>query len=145
MGRGDRARGSLMKVGLKRKLMVSFSLMSITPLLVFCVLLFYYVQPSASSLAIISIVLLLVVLLALLGFHLMKDVIMKVIRLAIAVEKLSTRLELSDVDVTSEDEIGVLEAAINRLIRRLEQGARENGLSVPPASGNGGSRGGRNG
>jgi len=120
MGRGSAKGGSLVKVGLKRKLMVSFALMSVTPLLVFCVLLFYYVQPSASSLGLISVVLLLVVLLALLGFHLMKDIIMKVIRLAIAVEKLSTRLELSDIDITSEDEIGVLEAAINRLIRRLE-------------------------
>ena len=119
MNRGN-PRGSLMKVGLKRKLMVSFSLMSITPLLAFSVLLFYYVQPAGASLWLISIVLLLVILIALLGFHLMKEVIMKVISLAIAVEKLSTRLEMSDIEVTSEDEIGVLEAAINRLIRRLE-------------------------
>ncbi|MDP8248167.1 MAG: hypothetical protein P9M00_08520 [Candidatus Tritonobacter lacicola] len=114
---------SLAKAGLKRKLMVSFALMSITPILACCCLLLYYIQPQGASMWVwmVSVVILLVLLISLFGFYLMKDVIVKVIRLAIAVEKLSTCDEIKDIDISGEDEIGVLEASINRLIRRLHE------------------------
>ncbi len=103
--------------------MVSFSLMSITPLLGCCFLLFCYLQPGGATVWFISTIFLLLLLISLLGFYLMKDMISKFVRLAVAVEKMSTctEIKIKDLAVSSEDEMGVLEAAINRLVWRLNE------------------------
>lgn len=123
---------SLVPVGLRYKLTVAFSLMSIVPLAV-CVYLFYkYIYPFLSligdpnvELKDISIVIFITIIIALLGFTIIKDIVSPIIEMAIRVKDIAKGDYPGDIEVKNEDEIGELGATLNVLTRRIRENMDE--------------------
>ncbi|MCK4463453.1 MAG: diguanylate cyclase [Candidatus Omnitrophica bacterium] len=117
---------SLVSQGLKYKLLIAFTLMSIIPLLVLTYLVSTYVLTQEEiSLSQISIIVLVSVIIAWLGLVLAKNLVEPVIDMSIEAKIIASGDFERKLHVTREDEIGELGTSINLLTRRIKDNVQE--------------------
>ncbi len=117
---------SLVPQGLKYKLLIAFTLMSIIPLLVLTYLVSTYILTQEEvSLSQISIIVLLSVIIAWLGLILAKNLVEPVIDMSIEAKIIASGDFQRKIRVTTEDEIGELGTSINLLTRRIKDNVQE--------------------
>lgn len=112
-------KGSLTSYNLKRKLVISFSLMSILPLLVCIYLVSNYILPKTGLKIDITISVLISVFIAVIGFFVIKEIFDRIVSVSteaklIAAGDISRKLEIAH-----PDEVGDLSDALNQLTQRI--------------------------
>ena len=112
---------SLMPKGLKQKLIVSFSLMSVVPLLVLCYIVVNYVFPQLKSVWDITLIMGVTTLIALLGFSVARGLVLPVIKMATEVQDIAAGHLDHQVDVRAPDEVGALGMALNQVTQRVRE------------------------
>jgi diguanylate cyclase (GGDEF)-like protein len=110
---------SLVSYSLKRKLIISFSLMSILPLLTCIYLVSNYILPKTGLKADIVATLLISTFIAVMGFFVVKEIFDRIVSVSteaklIAAGDISRKLE-----ITHPDEVGDLSDALNQLTQRI--------------------------
>ena len=110
---------SLAPKGLRYKLIMAFSLMSIIPLLACGYLIFSYAFPSAGELINIITVVAISVVIAVLGLVLAKGLVDPVIDMAIEAKIIANGEFGREISVSSHDEIGVLGESINSMTQKI--------------------------
>lgn len=110
---------SLVSYGLKRKLIISFSLMSILPLLACTYLVSNYMLPKIGLKTDIVATLLISTFIAVIGFFVVKEIFDRIVSVSteaklIAAGDISRKLE-----ITHPDEVGDLSDALNQLTQRI--------------------------
>lgn len=110
---------SLMPKGLRYKLLIAFSLMSIIPLLVCMYFVSIYIFPQLESLTDVSTVLILSVVIAILGLISAKGFIDPVIGMALEARIIANGEYDKKIAVTRDDEIGRLGESINMMTQRI--------------------------
>lgn len=110
---------SLLPQGIRKKLMVSVSLMSIIPLLVLGYVLATYVFPHPNLLHQISMITGLVLLIAGLGFLVIRSFVFPVIRLSSQAQAIAGGDLEHPVDTQAPDEVGVLGSALEQIAGRV--------------------------
>jgi len=117
---------SLMPRGLKYKLLIAFTLMSIIPLLVLVYLVSNYVFVQESvSLAQISVIVLISIIIAWLGLILAKTIVEPVIDMSIEAKIIASGDFDRKIHITTQDEIGELGGSINLLSKRIKDNIHE--------------------
>ncbi|NQT23499.1 MAG: diguanylate cyclase [Candidatus Omnitrophica bacterium] len=117
---------SLIPQGLRYKLLIAFTLMSIIPLLVLVYLVSNYVFVQESvSVAQISVVVLLSIIIAWLGLILAKTLVEPVIDMSIEAKIIASGDFDRKIHIATEDEIGELGTSINLLSRRIKDNIQE--------------------
>ncbi len=117
---------SLMPQRLRYKLMVSFSLMSLIPLLILGYLATNYIFPSTKDIGNISLIIGIGIFIALLGFVLIKGMVDPISKLANHAKIIANGdLERGIVDIKRDDEIGDLSASLNEITRRIRNNMDE--------------------
>lgn len=116
---------SMVPKGLRYKLMISFSLMSIIPLLVSMYLASIYVFPHLDNITDISIVILLSVTIAMLGLALAKRLINPVIEMAIEARMIANGDFENKIAIQRDDEIGHLGESINIMTEKIKSNLDE--------------------
>ncbi|MEA3328953.1 MAG: diguanylate cyclase [Candidatus Omnitrophota bacterium] len=116
---------SLVPVGLRRKLLVSFSLMSIIPLLISIYLTTTYAFPIKENILNVSIIIIVGMFIALTGFYLTRSIVDSVIELSSAARKVADGYLEQIIKVEREDEIGDLENSLQTMVRRLRRNMSE--------------------
>lgn len=111
--------------GLRYKLLVSFSLMSIIPLLVSAYLVSVYIFPALDNIYDISVVVLLATAVAMLGFALAKRLVDPVIRMALEAKMIANGEYDRKIPVTRDDEIGYLGDSINIMTQKIKNNLDE--------------------
>ncbi|MDP2913163.1 MAG: diguanylate cyclase [Candidatus Omnitrophota bacterium] len=106
--------------GLRYKLMLAFSLMTIIPLLASMYIVSIYVFPKLDSLAEVSLVILAAVIVALLGLLFIRRLIDPVIDMAIEAKMIASGEYDRAIPVSSGDEIGNLGESINAMTRKIK-------------------------
>lgn len=112
-------RPSLLPRGVREKLVVAFSLMSIIPLLVLGYVVMNYVFPHLDLGWDLLTVLALALVLALLGHAVAKGLVMPVVKLASEAQEIAGGNYQREVDVHAPDEIGTIGAALNQITQRV--------------------------
>lgn len=115
-------RPSLMPHGLRERLVVGFCLMSVVPLLVLGYVTVNYVFPHLKTFGDLSLVIGLAVLIAILGFVVVRSLVLPVIRLASDARAIASGQTDRRVDIEAPGEVGELGLALNQITQR----AREN-------------------
>jgi len=112
---------SLLPCGLRYKLLIAFSLMSIIPLLALAYLVNNFILPELSpSFGQISIVILLCVVIAWLGLLVTKDIIERVIDIALEAKAITEGNFEKKIYVDTDDEIGQIGEVINFLTTKIK-------------------------
>ena len=111
-------RFSLLPQGLRDKLIVAFSLMSVIPLLVLVYIVNTYIFPGAKQIGNVSLIVAVAGFIALLGLVVTRRFVMPVVRLAseaqaIAHGELDRRVEVGS------DEVGSIGSALNQITQRV--------------------------
>lgn len=107
--------------GMREKLIVAFCLMSIVPLLVLGYVVTNYVFPHLEAIGDLSVVIGLALVITLLGFFVVRGLVLPVVKLASEAQALAAgRLE-HPVDVTATDEVGALGTALNQIASRVRE------------------------
>ncbi|MBI3318301.1 MAG: diguanylate cyclase [Candidatus Omnitrophica bacterium] len=112
---------SLLPKGLKEKLIVAFSLMSVVPLLILGHVLTNYVFPYLGPVGDLSLVAGLAVLIAFLGYAVAKGMVNPVIKLAAEAKAIAEGHLERQVEVRSPDEVGTLGSALNQITQRVRE------------------------
>ena len=106
--------------GLRYKLIIAFSLMSVIPILACFYLVSVYIFPMIDSIAGISVVIVLALLIALLGLFLARKIVDPVVDMAIEAKIIASGEYDRKVSVGSDDEVGHLGTAINMMTHRIK-------------------------
>lgn len=110
---------SLAPKGLRYKLVMAFSLMSIIPILACAYIIFSYTFPGSGELINIISVVLLSIVIAGLGLILARGLIDPVIDMAIEAKMIASGEFNREISVSSHDEIGVLGESINSMTQKI--------------------------
>ena len=116
---------SLLSVGLRRKLMVGFSLMAIIPLLILVYLTSSYIFPREEHILNISIIIFFGVFCAVMGFYITRPVFRSIVELSGEVKKIANGDLGRLIKVRAEDEVGELEYSLNVISEKLRENMRE--------------------
>ena len=117
---------SLLPQGLRYKLMIAFTLMSIIPLLVLTYLVANHILVQDNvSMTQISVIVLISVVIAWLGLVLAKNIVEPVIDMSIEAKIIASGDLERKIRVTREDEIGELGSCINLLSKRIKDNIQE--------------------
>jgi len=111
--------------GLRHKLMLAFSLMSIIPLLACFYLISIYMFPQSQNAINITGVIVLVVVIAALGFLVAKGLVDPICEMAIEAKLIANGQYDRKIDVARDDEIGNLGASINMMTQRIKSNLDE--------------------
>ena len=112
---------TLMPRGLKEKLLVAFSLMSVMPLLVLGYVIVNYVFPHLKSIGDLSIVVSLVVFIALLGWMVARSLVAPVVKLSAQAQAIAAGDLEQQADAAAPDEVGSLGSAINQIAQQVRE------------------------
>jgi diguanylate cyclase (GGDEF)-like protein len=112
---------SLAPKGIRHKLIVAFSLMSLIPMFVIGYLIAYYILPKIDTFWEIYLVFIITVFLMGMGFYLAKKIIYPIIEIAAHAKGIADGTFAEDLDIKEEDEIGELGVSLNRLSARLKE------------------------
>lgn len=112
---------SILSYGLRYKLLIAFSLMSIIPLLIIGYLIntFILAQPDV-PLAQVTLILLFCIIIAWLGLYLAKGIIMRVIDIAVESKIIADGNYDRKITVEAGDEIGQIGEAVNFLTKKIK-------------------------
>ncbi len=110
---------SLAPKGLRYKLMIAFSLMSIIPILACAYVIFSYTFPMKADLINVTTVVLLSVLISVLGLVLAKGMVDPVINMAIEAKMIASGQFDREISVRAGDEVGTLGASINTMTQKI--------------------------
>lgn len=116
-----RLKPSLLPRGLKEKLVVAFSLMSMLPMLVMVYLVSVYIFPRMESIWDISLVVLLTGVIAFLGLAVARGMVMPMVRLAAQAQEIAEGHLEREVQVDATDEVGSLGTALNQITQRVRE------------------------
>lgn len=121
---------SLVPKGLRYKIMIAFSLMSLIPLLVCVWLATSYIFPNIDlflglSLGNISLILVISIIISLLGFYTAKEMIDPIIKIAGDAKEIANGDVDKVIDVKREDEIGDLSASLNIMTQKIRENIEE--------------------
>ncbi|MBI3615505.1 MAG: diguanylate cyclase [Candidatus Omnitrophica bacterium] len=116
---------SIMPQGLREKLMVAFSLMSILPLLVLSYVLWSEVFPHTKSPGQISVIAGLAIVLAVLGFLVARGLVFPVIRMSSEAKAIVEGNLDTEVDADEPGELGNLGMALNQMTQRVRDNMRQ--------------------
>ena len=112
---------SILPQGIRYKLLIAFSLMSIIPLLVIGYIVNSYVLlEEPASLSQVSVIVLFCVIIAWLGLFLAKTIIERVIDIAIDTKIITDGNFDKKIHIDTEDEVGQIGEAVNFLTRRIK-------------------------
>jgi len=111
---------SLVPTGLRYKLMVSFSLMSIIPLLVCVYLVNVFIFPNVENVPQTSLVVLLTIVVAFLGLILAKRLVNPIIDMALEAKIIASGDYERKIKADREDEIGQLGGSINTITKQIK-------------------------
>ncbi|MFA6321782.1 MAG: GAF domain-containing protein, partial [Candidatus Omnitrophota bacterium] len=106
--------------GLRYKLLLAFSLMSIIPLLACTYIITQYVFPQIDSLTVVSIVVFIAILIALLGLFMARSLVDPVIGMAIEANMIANGQYDRSLSVPSDDEVGELASSINTMTQKIK-------------------------
>ena len=112
---------SLAPKGIRHKLIVAFSLMSLIPMFVIGYLIAYYILPKIDTFWEIYLVFIITIFLMGMGFYLAKKIIYPIIEIAAHAKGIADGTFAEDLDIKEEDEIGELNTSLNRLSTRLKE------------------------
>ena len=110
---------SLISRGLRYKLAMIFSLMSIIPLLIYMYLAYNFIFFKVEDIGSVSILILLGIIIAILGFILAKNTIAPIIKIALDAKMIANGDLERRVEPGGEDEIGDLGVSLNRLTQTI--------------------------
>lgn len=116
---------SMVPKGLRYKLLLAFTLMSVIPLLVSMYLASIYVFPRLDSIADVSIVLVLSITIAILGLVSAKSFIDPVIEMTLEARMIANGEYNKKLAVTRDDEVGQLADSINIMTQRIRSNLDE--------------------
>jgi len=106
--------------GLRYKLLLAFSLMSIIPLLACTYVISLYVFPQLDSLVSVSLVVFVSIMIALLGLLLARSLINPVIDMAIEAKMIAGGQYDKSLSVPTDDEVGNLAISINTMTQKIK-------------------------
>lgn len=106
--------------GLRYKLMLAFSLMSIIPILACFYLISMYILPKLDSITDVSAVVLCAIFIAVLGLFLARKIVSPVIDMAIEAKIIASGEYDRKIAVGSDDEVGHLGIAINMMTHKIK-------------------------
>ena len=112
-------RMSLAPKGLRYKLIIAFSLMSIIPLLACAYIIFSYILPLVGEFISIAAIVVFSVIIAVLGLILAKGLVDPVIDMAIDAKMIANGEFNKEISVSSQDELGVLGESINTMTQKI--------------------------
>ncbi|MBL7130267.1 MAG: diguanylate cyclase [Candidatus Omnitrophica bacterium] len=119
---------SLVSRGLRYKLRIAFSLMSIIPLLV-CIYLFFIYNPHTAKVPFsnlqISASVIVTVIIAIIGFLVAKQIVDPIVEMSSEAKSIARGEYSKTIDIYREDEIGELGNALNQLTRRIRDNMQE--------------------
>lgn len=110
---------SLAPKGLRYKLVIAFSLMSIIPLLACAYVIFSYTFPMAGDLINIIAIVIISIIIAMLGLVLARGLVDPVIDMAIEAKIIASGEFSKEISVRGEDEIGILGESINTMTQKI--------------------------
>ncbi|NQT06533.1 MAG: diguanylate cyclase [Candidatus Omnitrophica bacterium] len=113
-------RMSMVPKGLRYKLMISFALMSIIPLLVCVYLVSTFIFPALDDLAEVSIIVILTISIALLGLILAKRMVDPIIDMALETRIIASGDFGKRVTIETEDEVGDIGRSINAMTQKIK-------------------------
>jgi len=113
-------RVALVNKGLRYKLLIAFSLMSIIPLLACTYIISTYVFPQTDSLVSVSAVVFVSIMIALLGLFLARSLVDPVIDMAIEANIIASGQYDKNLSVSTDDEVGTLAASINTMTQKIK-------------------------
>ncbi|MFA5142812.1 MAG: diguanylate cyclase [Candidatus Omnitrophota bacterium] len=113
-------RVSLMSKGLRYKLLLAFSLMSIIPLLACMYIISLYVFPQIESLVSVSAIVTVSIAIALLGLFLARSLVDPVIDMAIEAKMIANGQYDKNLTVATDDEVGNLAVSINTMTQKIK-------------------------
>ena len=116
---------SIVPKGLRYKLIIAFSLMSIIPIMACAYVIFSNYFPSGSELLSITIVVCISVLIAFLGLVIARGLVDPVIDMAIEAKMIANGEFTREVSVSSHDEIGILGESINSMTQKIRMNLDE--------------------
>ena len=123
-----RNRWSILPVGLRRKVLISFCLMSIIPLLVAALMATNYVfseELASSNLFSKSTVLFAALVVALLGFLFIRGIVDPIVKMSLDARRIASGDVDKVVEVETEDEVGDLGTAVNEMGSRIRKNINE--------------------
>jgi diguanylate cyclase (GGDEF)-like protein len=109
----------MQKQGLRRKLVISFSLMSIVPLLIILYFTVNYVFVEPANLLQGSIIILLTLWIAILGFIIIRRMVMPVINLAEETQEVAKGNYETPITIKRDDELGIIAEVVDMLRERM--------------------------
>lgn len=112
-------RMSLAPKGLRYKLVIAFSLMSIIPLLACAYIIFSYIFPVAADFINIATIVVISVAIAVLGLVLARGLVDPVIDMAIEARVIASGEFNREIAISSQDEIGILGESINTMTQKI--------------------------
>ena len=118
-------RVSLVNKGLRYKLFLAFSLMSVIPLLACTYVISLYVFPQLESLVNVSTIVTVSIFIALLGLLLARSLINPVIDMAIEAKIIASGQYDRSLNVPGDDEVGNLAASINTMTQKIKTNLEE--------------------
>ncbi|MDP2928723.1 MAG: diguanylate cyclase [Candidatus Omnitrophota bacterium] len=110
---------SLAPKGLRYKLVIAFSLMSIIPILACAYLIFSYTFPAIWDLINVAVVVTLSMTVSLLGLVLVRRMVDPVIDMAIEARMIANGEFGREISISSEDEVGILGESINSMTQKI--------------------------
>lgn len=111
--------------GLRYKLLIAFSLMSIIPLLACTYVISNYVFPQVDNLFMVSAIVIVSIVLAVLGLILARGLVDPVIDMAIEAKIIASGEYDRNLSVSSDDEIGTLAGSINLMTQKVKSNLDE--------------------
>ncbi len=118
-------RFSITNRGLRHKLLVAFSLMTVIPLLAVMYIISTYLFPQLENIITVSMILLASLIIALLGLLLAKGLIDPVIDMAIEAKIIASGNYDKAIRISSDDEIGNLAISINVMTQKIKTNIEE--------------------
>lgn len=110
---------SLAPRGLRYKLVIAFSLMSIIPMLACAYIIFSYIFPLAGSVINIAVIIILSIIIAVLGLVLARGLVDPVIDMAIEAKIIASGEFNREISVSGQDEVGILGESINSMTQKI--------------------------
>ena len=110
---------SLAPKGLRYKLVIAFSLMSIIPLLACAYVIFSYIFPAAGDFINIAVIVIISIIIAVLGLVLARRMVDPVIDMAIEAKIIASGEFSREIPVSGHDEIGILGESINSMTQKI--------------------------
>lgn len=112
-------RMSLAPKGLRYKLVIAFSLMSVIPILACAYLIFSHAFPMMTDLINVTAVILLSIIVSILGLVLAKGMVDPIINMAIEAKIIASGEFDREISVRAGDEVGILGESINTMTQRI--------------------------